>query len=100
MHKKGHSLILCFKTVKYTKYKFHEETNKWVETEFISMWDFNKLPALQTGEDGLFQQHYLKLQVKENAQSFLQILLQVRYKVVILRIKKKNLILLPSLSQF
>lgn len=43
--------------VKYTKYKFHEERNEWVETEFISMWDFNKLPALQTGEDGLFLQH-------------------------------------------
>lgn len=52
------------------KYKFHEERNEWVETEFISMWDFNKLPALQTGEDGLFLQHYLKLQVKEHAQSY------------------------------
>lgn len=65
---------------------------------------FNKLPALQTGEDGLFLQHYLKLEVKEHAQSFLQILLQViiqvRYKVVILRIKRKNLILLSSLSRF
>lgn len=63
------------------------------------MWDFNKLPALQTGEAGLFLQHYLKLQVKEHAQSFLQILLQViiqvRYKVVILRIKRKNLICYP-----